>query len=506
MIELNKVYNEPCIETLRHMDDNSIDCVVTSPPYYALRKYTDSEFEIGREQTPSEYIDNLVEVFTEVYRVLKPTGTVWVNIGDTYNGNKVGNTNEKWKNVNTDNFNKEKWNGCKNKDLIGIPWYLAFALRGPFYHGKIRKEADRRWLAAIIDGEGSICGTIHERKDGDGIRSSVYICVTNTNTQLLDECERIYPFGKNLMHQKNGTGHLGKRDVFRWSVFGAKEKKELIQEIYPFLIAKKKQALLAYNFFLFQETSKKDGHSERKDEVNEKRNDLIKLISQLNNGQDVIIPNWCEEPKSLYTQGFYLRQDIIWHKPNPMPESVTDRCTKSHEYIFLMSKSQRYYFDHEAIQEPATTQADNSVKIKFGGNKYGNNDDKHFQTYSGKEWVPKTKNCMEDGQKPNTMHLRREQGLPDEQYVVRNKRDVWSVNVKPDTVAHFATYPEELIRPCILAGCPKDGMVLDPFMGSGTTARVAMKLDRNYIGFELNPEYCKIINTKTREIQKELFT
>ena len=102
--------------------------------------------------------------------------------------------------------------------------------------------------------------------------------------------------------------------------------------------------------------------------------------------------------------------------------------------------------------------------------------------------------------------MRREQGFPDQEYIVRNKRDVWSVNVKPDTVAHFATYPEELIRPCILAGCPKDGIVLDPFMGSGTTARVAMKLDRNYIGFELNPEYCKIINTKTREIQKELFT
>ena len=112
---------------------------------------------------------------------------------------------------------------------------------------------------------------------------------------------------------------------------------------------------------------------------------------------------------------------------------------------------------------------------------------------------------MDDGQKPNTMHLRREAGLPDEQYVVRNKRDVWSVNVKPDTVAHFATYPEELIRPCILAGCPKDGIVLDPFMGSGTTARVALKLDRNFVGFELNPEYIKIIERKV-QVQKEIFT
>lgn len=110
MIDLNKVYNEPCIETLKRMDNDSIDCVVTSPPYFGIRKYTDSDLEIGREQTPSEYIDNLVEVFQEVYRVLKPTGTVWVNIGDTYNGNKLRNDNAKWKSVNTHDFKKKQWN------------------------------------------------------------------------------------------------------------------------------------------------------------------------------------------------------------------------------------------------------------------------------------------------------------------------------------------------------------------------------------------------------------
>ena len=287
MIEKNIVYNMDCIEGLKTLPDNCIDCCVTSPPYYALRDYG-VDGQIGLEETPEEYIRKLTEVFTEVYRVLKSQGTLWLNIGDSYNGYK-GNAKSEHNDsqfVGGHGLHPTRVSGygledktLKPKDLIGIPWALANALRGPFYHGKIKKESDRRWLAAIIDGEGSICGTIHERKDGDGIRSSVYICVTNTNTQLLDECERIYPFGKNLMHQKNGTGHLGKRDVFRWSVFGAKEKKELIQEIYPFLIAKKKQALLAYNFFLFQETSKKDGHSERKDEVNEKRNDLIKLIS-----------------------------------------------------------------------------------------------------------------------------------------------------------------------------------------------------------------------------------
>ena len=340
MIEKNIVYNMDCIEGLKTLPDNCIDCCVTSPPYYALRDYG-VDGQIGLEVSPEEYIHKLTEVFMEVFRVLKPEGTLWLNIGDSYNGSG-GNHKDTHKNdagfqgnIGVKYGGKgAKVDGLKSKDLIGIPWMLAFSLR---------------------------------------------------------------------------------------------------------------------------------------------------------------------------SAGWYLRQDIIWHKPNPMPESVTDRCTKSHEYIFLLSKSQRYYFDHEAIQEEANTQSDTKNK-PFGGHKYGDNEDKHFQTYSGKNWQPKTKNCMEDGQKPNTMHLRREAGLPDEQYVVRNKRDVWSVNVKPDTVAHFATYPEELIRPCILAGCPKDGIVLDPFMGSGTTARVSMKLDRNYIGFELNPEYCKIINTKTREIQKELFT
>lgn len=214
---------------------------------------------------------------------------------------------------------------------------------------------------------------------------------------------------------------------------------------------------------------------------------------------------------SLRNAGWYLRQDIIWAKPNPMPESVTDRCTKSHEYMFLLSKSQKYYFDHEAIQEPAVSSdkprvfgANNQVgtlrnnvgavfkpkkQPRFGGNKYGENSDPHFSTYSGKEWQPKTKNCQYDGQEPNSMHLRREEELPDEEYYVRNKRDVWQVNVKPCKEAHFATYPPDLVRPCILAGCPVGGVVLDPFMGSGTTALVAKGIGRDYIGIELNPEY-----------------
>ena len=192
---------------------------------------------------------------------------------------------------------------------------------------------------------------------------------------------------------------------------------------------------------------------------------------------------------SLRSQGWYLRQDIIWQKPNPMPESVTDRCTKSHEYIFLLSKSQKYYFDHEAIQEEATS----SDKPRVFG---ANNQKGTLRNDIGRVYKPRTKNCQYNGQRPNSMHLARESGISDEVYPVRNKRDVWQVNTKPCKEAHFATYPFELIKPCILAGCPENGIVLDPFMGSGTTAIVARSLNRNYLGVELNPEYIKIAHKR----------
>ena len=325
-IEKNTIINGNSLEVLKSLPDNSIDCCVTSPPYYALRDYG-CDGQIGLEETPEKYIESLCDVFSEVRRVLTPEGTLWLNIGDSYNGNKVGNTEVvKNKKVSESNdFHKKLWGGTKPKDLIGIPWMLAFALR---------------------------------------------------------------------------------------------------------------------------------------------------------------------------SQGWYLRQDIIWHKPNPMPESVTDRCTKSHEYIFLMSKSQKYYFDYEAIQEPCADQS--RTNYACGNRTNGINKDRNDNDFGerSKNWKPRTKNCQYDGQKPNSFHLSRENGEPDKEYYVRNKRDVWSVNVKPCSEAHFATYPFELIKPCILAGCPENGIVLDPFMGSGTTAIVARSLNRNYLGVELNPEYIKIAHKR----------
>ncbi len=163
---------------------------------------------------------------------------------------------------------------------------------------------------------------------------------------------------------------------------------------------------------------------------------------------------------ALRADGWYLRQDIIWHKPNPMPESVRDRCTKAHEYIFLLSKSPKYYYNHEAVKETAVGGSSGN-KVRTDATVRS----PHFKkgtVASGVPWEGKEK---------------------------RNRRSVWSVNLKPYKGAHFATFPPALIEPCILAGSKKDDIVLDPFMGSGTTAAVALQHKRQYLGCELNPEY-----------------
>jgi len=177
---------------------------------------------------------------------------------------------------------------------------------------------------------------------------------------------------------------------------------------------------------------------------------------------------------ALQADGWYLRSDIIWHKPNPMPESVTDRPTKSHEYIFLLSKSKKYYYDVEAIREPHISSQKEIDRQHSEGIK-----DTNYAT--SKNWSGGV-GYNENG---------------------RNKRTVWTVNTKPYPEAHFAVFPEDLIVPCIKAGCPKDGIVLDPFIGSGTTAKVAQRLGRNWVGIELNPDYIKLANK--RFIQEEIF-
>lgn len=318
--KLNIVYNMDCLRGLRQMPNDFVDCCVTSPPYFGLRDYN-VEGQIGLEKSAEEYIEKLVDVFREVYRVLKPSGTLWLNIGDSYAGSGKGAADypenaKKWKQgTNRGTVGNrtayEFVTACKHKDLIGIPWMLAFALR-------------------------------------DSI-------------------------------------------------------------------------------------------------------------------------------------GYYLRQDIIWHKPNPMPESVLDRCTKSHEYIFLFSKSSRYYFNHEEMQEQAVYKAVQRSEntSRYGGRKYTANPENFNRTKSGNAYNYTGK---------------------------RNKRDVWTVSTKPERSAHFAAFPKELIEPCILAGCPVGGIVLDPFMGTGTTAMVARTYGRNFIGYEINAEYLEIIKRKIQVTQNMFYS
>ena len=360
--EHGTIYCGDSLDVLSGMADESVDCCITSPPYWGLRDYGTAEWEggdaecehkvgrfeyavnekqasnngsaghqakdicpkcgairkdkqLGLEKTPEEYVANMVQLFREVKRVLKDDGVLWLNLGDSYasNGCYLHSWMEKHpekKHLHTKNAEKYKdtpaFRGgeyrIKPKDLVGIPWRVAFAL-----------QAD----------------------------------------------------------------------------------------------------------------------------------------------------------------GWWLRQDIIWHKPNPMPESVRDRCTKSHEYIFMLTKSARYYFDSEAIKEPANYDGRKDTVMK-GSAKYQNG------------YFPTNVNTQSIALKGHERWKENADGVK-----VRNKRSVWTVTTKPYKEAHFATYPPDLILPCVKAARP-DAVILDPFFGSGTTGLVAIQNGRQYIGIDLNPDYCAI--------------
>lgn len=209
---------------------------------------------------------------------------------------------------------------------------------------------------------------------------------------------------------------------------------------------------------------------------------------------------------ALRADGWYLRQDIIWSKPNPMPESITDRCTKSHEYIFLLTKSAKYYYNQDAIKEDASENTyARRAQTPSGWDTGSSNHNKKVGRYSdaGVAWgraselQPGNNSKRPSRIKNNESFDAAMNVMPDK----RNKRSVWTITPQAFKDAHFATFPEELPYTCIAAGCPLDGIVLDPFMGAGTTALVARKLQRNFVGFELNPVYIQIAETR---LQNEL--
>lgn len=286
------------LDVLRDLPDESVDCVVTSPPYWGLRDYGMDD-QLGLEPHFNEYISKLVAIFDEAKRVLKKEGTCWVNLGDTYSGNKEGKTDNK------------------------VSPYL-----------------------------------------------------------------------------KETTTRIHKKAVI--------QEKSLCQIPSRFAIA-------------------------------------------------------------MTDRGWILRNEIIWHKPNCMPSSAEDRFTVDFEKVFFFVKSKRYWFDNDAVKEPTITK-DNHER---------NRNDTRLNNVPGRSKM---------------------QGLKVNNYDFKNKRTVWTINTKPYTEAHFATFPETLVEPMVLSGCPPNGIVLDPFFGAGTTGVVAKKLGRNFLGIELNPEYVKIAENRLSTI------
>jgi DNA modification methylase len=479
-------------KVLRDLPDESVGCCVTSPPYFGLRDSGCAD-QIGLEETPEAFVAELVAVFREVRRVLRKDGTLWLNIGDSYAGS--------WGAQSRDHAGKHapnvsaisakqivaaqrktsgtgsipKGSGLKPKDLMGIPWALATALRDPYYTGRIKSERDRAWLAAIIDGEGSISGYEHTRRDNGGERTGLNICVTNTNAALLNECSRIWPASTHN-HVPAGAGHLGSRRVDRWIPSGAADKAQLLEELFPYLIAKKKQAIVGWNLAQAMMRGKSDGHLPGAEEARARRVRLVAMLRALNSGDDVALPSWLIEPPSPYRPGWYLRQEIIWAKAQSgddrggsvMPESVTDRCTKAHEQVFLLTKSPTYYFDADAIAEPILTSDADAARAK--------------QTGRGRQ--PAASHYLGAAQRDHSGGYYAGE--------TANRRSVWRINTQPFGGAHFATMPPALVELCLLAGCREGDTVLDPFGGAGTTGLVADRMHRDAVLIELNPEYVEI--------------
>lgn len=552
-----KILHGDARTVLKSLASDSVHCVVTSPPYWGLRSYlpeghADKHLEIGSEPTLQEWVDTMVEVFREVRRVLRPDGTLWLNLGDAYAGS-WGSQGREYSGVAesalsarqimasqrkaTGTGSIDRLPGLKPKDMMGQPWRVAFALQQPYYTGQIKNEADRVWLAAIIDGEG--CFFIHKRKAGtsahskftraDGSEASysrtvdtygagLEIC--NTNRAIIDRIQVIAGAGTTTS-QSPAQNNRRKQTIYRWRV-GPNEAKRIAQECYPHLVGKQHQARL-----LFACPSSGEAGAA-----------AHQAMMDLHNGiaTDVDFP----EPPSLLEPGWYLRQEVIWSKNNPMPESVRDRCTKAHEHVFLLSKSERYWYGFEAMQEPVNGGAHARRSIEHSGAKrpgFGHGYDAvpkaRYKTPDG--WDTRRgegghgsfhKEGREKGHVPNVGRREGPPGNPAESKYgqltgqnsdgmnrtkaglnkpgsdtknnasmdealadmrdTRNPRSVWTIPTHGFKGAHFATFPPALAERCITAGCPEGGTVLDPFGGSGTVGMVADRQHKNAILIDLD--------------------
>lgn len=537
---------------MQGLPEKSVNCCVTSPPYFGLRDYGHAG-QIGLEATPDAYVAKMVEVFREVRRVLRDDGTLWLNLGDSYASawacnrrNEIGSGSlPDGKRANRPN---RLIGGLKEKDLIGIPWRVAFALQQPYYDWQIKTEAMRAWVGGIVDGEG--CITILETKSShsESLSYPPTIQVRMCDLEPLDRLVQVVGSSYGKPQHPPSQVAANQRASWQWKVV-SEQAANVIAEIYPFLTCKRKQAIVAWNHQAFRSAR---GNQKRERGDIEKEQFCKTLINSLNQREPVDIPSWMKEPTIAYEPGWYLRQDLIWSKPNPMPESVRDRCTKAHEYIFMLSKSARYYYDADAIAEPLAstsierlTQANlknqkgsDRVPGKTNGNmkavardigvgagarprkgvpngavttpKQDGHGRRHAgfnQRYFGSD-KPYTGESTKDyaaggAQDASATKARIVDRILSGEICTRNKRSVWTVTTKPFKGAHFATFPPDLIEPCVLAGCPAGGTVLDPFGGAGTTGLVAARHGRSYVLCELNPDYAKMAEERIAADQQK---
>jgi DNA modification methylase len=538
-----RLYQGDAAEVLRELPAGSAHICVTSPPFYGLRDYGTGSWEggnpdcdhtpakqparkftngrgegqddnyagsnlrswterdgttygqtcgkcgarrvdnqIGLEDTPEQWAANLVAVFAEVRRVLRDDGVLMVEIGDSYAGQRsyqVSDSKHTRHDFGTSGATKPP-PGTKPKDLVMQPFLLAQALRAPHYTGRIKDERDRIWLAAIIDGEGCIhihrrpagqkSYSRHERKDGttaEYVRKQdsygVMLSVSNTDRAILDKCQAITGLGKVRLQKPRGVDGRN-LDLYAWVLTG-QQSRDVLREIYPHLVGKPREARVAI-------ACPSSGAEAARCHA------AIKDFHQ-HRPTDVDYP----PPPSLFEPGWYLRGIYVWRKPNAMPESATDRCTTAHSYILHLAKRPRYFWDAEAIREPHES-------TRWGGRYSGNGAD---------EWKGTDEATgVRIRERPDRDHYP-EGG--------RNARSVWTIPTEPNGLAicqvcdaywergapqehcgqrvvqHYAAFPLELARRCILAGtsergvCPECGKPWErivkepenPFPGSSHT-------------------------------------
>lgn len=492
--QLLTVYQGDCIERLREMEDASVQCCVTTPPYFNQRDYGTAG-QIGLEKTPEEYVAKMVAVFREVRRVLKDDGVVFLNLGDSYfgGGGGGGSKGSKQKTnsgslipghtragarraIACDTSGKAPVNYQASDCLCGS---LCDACRKAYQIGKSRSDSqlDPKLIA-------SPCAPTRERKEfasahsptSDSSLPVIRIGAANQGSvktgvhaaellraspaTTIDESSRPLHASSHQSDQPSGCRLCG--CSLQHSIPASADKSASPSGPDSAFPATQDQGRSTTDT---RETA--CACSCRTSGIRSDSLGYLTTASHQLKPKDLVGIPWMVA-FALRADGWYLRQDIIWAKPNPMTESVQDRCTKSHEYIFLLSKSARYYYDSEAIKEPAD-------RPEGSGNK--------------KPYVVPGEREGENANKGGSMH----KIGPRE---TRNKRSVWTVPTAPYPDAHFAVYPSALITPCILAGSRAGDVVLDPFGGSGTTGMVALELGRKAILIELNPDYIVLIKQR----------